>query len=151
MKEKYKKLNEVYETIDNNIENCIEESGVFKNRKSDDYYCVVFCNNKYMLGSVYIANSEFKDYYDEEYMTESLEEWLKNSNLQKVINICNFEDIFLENIYKKYETLEEVLNYLIELQSKLNFCSCEKTHSFFYYPHPSPKKLKSKVAILIFP
>lgn len=115
MKEKYKKLNEVYETIDNNIENCIEESGVFKNRKSDDYYCVVFCNNKYMLGSVYIANSEFKDYYDEEYMTESLEEWLKNSNLQKVINICNFEDIFLENIYKKYETLEEVLNYLIEI------------------------------------
>lgn len=115
MKEKYKKLNELYETIDNNIENCIEESGVFKNRKAGDYYCVVFCNNKYMLGSVYIADNNFKEYYDEKYIDETLEEWLTNSNLQKVIDINNFQDIFLENICKKYETLDEVLNYLIEI------------------------------------
>lgn len=33
MKEKYKKLNELYETIDNNIENCIEESEFSKTEK----------------------------------------------------------------------------------------------------------------------
>ena len=114
MDKKYKKLNEFYETIDNNMENCIEESGIFKNRKTDTYYSVIFLNSKYIICSVYIADKDFKDYYDEKYIDETLEEWLTNSNLQKVMDINNFQDIFLENICGRCDTLEELINYLVE-------------------------------------
>lgn len=118
MENKYKKLNELYETIDSNMENYIEESGIFKDRKTDTYYSVIFLNSKYIVCSVYIADKDFKDYYDEKYIDETLEEWLTNSNLQKVIDINNFQDIFLENIYGRCDTLEELINYLIEIATK---------------------------------
>lgn len=118
MDKKYKKLNELYETIDSNMENCIKESGIFKDRKTDTYYSVIFLNSKYIVCSVYIADKDFKDYYDEKYINESLEEWLTNSNLQKVMDINNFQDIFLENICGRCDTLEELIIYLIEVATK---------------------------------
>jgi hypothetical protein len=112
--EKFKKLDQYFETTENSLEECIKCNGIFKKINSDIYYSIIFFNGKYMLCSVYIANDEFREYYHETYIEKSLEEWLKIPNLYKVIDINNEENLFLENVCNKiFYSLDEILDYLL--------------------------------------